>query len=149
MTARLPDGARERLAKICGRLGSDHDGERASAAALASRLLRDHGVTWAELVEGATAAAPGPVSPPRPRRRRASRRQAANDTSEIPEHVATAAWLLRYDDLLTKWEADFARGIASFRRLSHKQAATLNKIAARVDAYAEATHDYRAGQAHG
>jgi len=40
----------DRLARIAGMFGSDHDGERASAALKADQLLRSRGVSWAELV---------------------------------------------------------------------------------------------------
>lgn len=43
----------DRLAKICGLLGSDSDGERASAAFQATKLLQGAGITWRELVEAA------------------------------------------------------------------------------------------------
>ena len=42
MSATLPDVERGKLVKICGMLGSDHDGERA-AAKLADDMLRELG----------------------------------------------------------------------------------------------------------
>lgn len=42
---------RARLVKICGRLGSDHDGERAAAALLASRLLTEAGLDWERVLQ--------------------------------------------------------------------------------------------------
>jgi hypothetical protein len=42
----LENAARERLANICARLGSDFEGERAAAALLATKLLKKHGATW-------------------------------------------------------------------------------------------------------
>ena len=41
---------RARLVNILGMLGSAHDGERASAALLATRMVRDRGITWADLI---------------------------------------------------------------------------------------------------
>ena len=35
----------DRLLKLIGLFGSDHEGERAHAAALATRMLRDHGLS--------------------------------------------------------------------------------------------------------
>lgn len=41
------DGASlDKLRKICGLLGSEHDGERATAARMASALLQKSGVAW-------------------------------------------------------------------------------------------------------
>ena len=54
---RLPPTERRRLVGILGRLGSDHDGERAAAGLLATRLLRDRGLSWDEIL-------PGPDAPP-------------------------------------------------------------------------------------
>jgi hypothetical protein len=41
---------RERLIKLLGLLGSDHDGEIASAGRMADALIRDAGVTWADVI---------------------------------------------------------------------------------------------------
>ncbi len=43
---------RERFVKLLGKLGSDHDGERANAASLCTKLLREHRLTWADVVAG-------------------------------------------------------------------------------------------------
>jgi len=39
-----------RLVQLCGMFGSSHDGERANAAALADRLVRQVGLTWADVI---------------------------------------------------------------------------------------------------
>jgi len=41
---------RERLIKLLGLLGSDHNGEIASAGRMADGLIKDAGVTWAEVI---------------------------------------------------------------------------------------------------
>ena len=46
MIAILDPNAAERLAKLCGLFGSEHDGERASAAAMADKLLA---IAWSHL----------------------------------------------------------------------------------------------------
>jgi hypothetical protein len=43
---------RERFGKLLGKLGSDQDGERANAASLCTKLLREHRLTWADVVAG-------------------------------------------------------------------------------------------------
>ncbi|APT48395.1 hypothetical protein BSA145_21245 (plasmid) [Bacillus safensis] len=50
MMARLSPTQRAKLVKICGRLGSNHDGERAAAALLASRLLTEAGLDWEQVL---------------------------------------------------------------------------------------------------
>jgi hypothetical protein len=40
----------DRLIKLLGMLGSRHDGERASAALMADRLVREHGLTWSDVI---------------------------------------------------------------------------------------------------
>lgn len=39
----------ERFHKLCGLLGSEHDGERAVAALKATEWLRERGLTWANV----------------------------------------------------------------------------------------------------
>ena len=41
---------RERLIKLLGLLGSDHNGEIASAGRMADALIREAGVTWADVI---------------------------------------------------------------------------------------------------
>ena len=38
---------------LAGLLGSDHDGERRAAACRATALIRDAGLTWAEVIRAA------------------------------------------------------------------------------------------------
>jgi len=49
MTALDPKD-QDRLVKLLGMLGSDFDGERAAAGALAHRLIRERGLTWRALL---------------------------------------------------------------------------------------------------
>jgi hypothetical protein len=42
---------RRRLARLCGMLGSDHAGERANAAKLATDLIHQAGLIWSEVLE--------------------------------------------------------------------------------------------------
>jgi hypothetical protein len=58
LTALIDPNSAIRLAKLCGMLGSAHDGERASAAAKADAMVRSLGVTWHDII------AP-PIAPPR------------------------------------------------------------------------------------
>lgn len=49
-----PEG--ERFTKLAGLLGSEHRGERANAAAMANRLLREADLTWGEVIGGSAPA---------------------------------------------------------------------------------------------
>jgi len=40
----------DRLVKLLGMLGSDYDAERASAALMADRLVRERGLTWNDVI---------------------------------------------------------------------------------------------------
>ena len=50
MSALLDPRAADKLVRICGMFGSNHDGERASAAAMADKLIRSQGLTWPEVI---------------------------------------------------------------------------------------------------
>ena len=49
----LPAELIDRLAKVAGMLGSDHAGERAAAALQATRIIREAGWTWRDVIEAA------------------------------------------------------------------------------------------------
>jgi hypothetical protein len=107
MCAALPAPDAERLAKVCGLLASNHDGERANAAAAATRLLEQYGISWPEFVR-CRAALPRPAT---------------------GDHRARAARLLAEARTLSPWERQFLASIA--RRpapLSPKQAAVLERL---------------------
>jgi hypothetical protein len=50
MSATLTADDAQRLAKLLGMLGSDHVGERASAAAKADALVRSRGLRWTDVI---------------------------------------------------------------------------------------------------
>lgn len=51
----LPTDKRARLVRLLGLLGSAFDGERANAAAMADRLVREAGLTWDQVIAAAGA----------------------------------------------------------------------------------------------
>lgn len=55
VAAFLASEAGTRFKKLAGMLGSNGDGERANAASLATRLLRDADLTWGEVMGAGTA----------------------------------------------------------------------------------------------
>lgn len=111
MPAALPQNVADRLVKLAGMLGSAFDGERANAAAAATRLLEQHGLTWREV-----------LAPPAPRPR-----------GPIPTGWrAVAADCLLVPELLSEWERGFLRSLQGYSRLTEKQQAVLERIAQRV-----------------
>jgi hypothetical protein len=46
----LPESLAHRLVKLCGMLGSAHDGERAAAGLKADQLLRENGLRWPDVI---------------------------------------------------------------------------------------------------
>jgi hypothetical protein len=117
----LPPAVADRLIKIIGLFGSAHDGEVVAAARQATRLLREHDCTWAELLEPI-------VLPPPPAR---SRHRPAAQHAPADWRANAAACLARAD-LLTDWEHRFVANLFGFRRLSPKQEAVLGKLVERV-----------------
>jgi hypothetical protein len=110
MTA--PTINRERLARILGMMGSDHDGEALAAARLAERLRREADATWSEIIV--------PTLPP------------PDDPAPAFRTPDDAIDYLRdHPDLLTPWERGFIRSLAERRRarLSDKQLAVLARLA--------------------
>jgi hypothetical protein len=117
----LSPPSRERLARICGLLGSDYEGERANAALAATRLLQRHGLTWGDLFSPKQPDEP-PLTPP----------------SYGQHHLTQAAFALRHLDFLTDWEKTFVRSVASKPRLTEKQRAHLAEIVTKVSQAAAA-----------
>ena len=104
-----------RLGKVLGMLGSDFDGERAAAAAAATRILRENGMAWSDLL------VPTPALPLRP-------------AGAAPPHVATARWALGFSSILTAREVAFLTDISKVCRITPRQSAWLADIAAKLRA---------------
>ncbi|MGO8840922.1 MAG: hypothetical protein ACLQF1_07260 [Methyloceanibacter sp.] len=102
----------ERLVKLLGMLGSDHDGERAAAGALADRLLREQGLSWYDLL----------------------RPHLPEDWTPAETFRDKLDLLLDHRDLLTPWERQFVDGVIGFRRVSPKQIAVIDRLVAKVEA---------------
>lgn len=69
MSDKLPANLLDRLRKLCGMLGSAHDGERAAAALKADQLLRDSGLTWRDVIRLPGSSTAGARKPGRRRRK--------------------------------------------------------------------------------
>lgn len=113
--AGLSPAERVRLVGILGMLGSEHDGERAAAGLLATRLLHAKRLGWDDLIGQA-------VQP-------YARPDAAADS------WADLALCRRHRDELNGWEADFVRSLAARRDpLTSGQARKLAQTAAKLRA---------------
>ena len=105
----MTSAERRKLIGVLGRLGSDHDGERAAAGLLASRMLKSAGVTWDELLTaGAYFAAP-----------RSSPSGWRGDLAVCQRHRS----------FLRPWEQDFVGSVATRATLSQKQRFVLSEMA--------------------
>ncbi len=109
MPGGLDPSVATKLAKICGLLGSAHDGERSAAAYQATRLLQAHGYSWQDVF----AVAPAPAL--------------SQPAAHAPQ-VAEAQWALQFHERLTDRERKFLADIGRCRRISAKQAAWLADI---------------------
>ena len=118
---RLPAATAARLARVCGLLGSDFDGERAEAARRATQILRDAGLTWRDLV------AASPASRPAPREPREGR-----DSVAPFDHVAAVRQCLADEALFSAWERAFLRTIQHWPRLSPRQRDILGRLVSRT-----------------
>jgi hypothetical protein len=122
--ASLTPAFADKLVKVLGMLGSDHDGEVAAAGRRAHSMLKAEGLTWVDVIKPAD---PKSEQPQRPQRRRGV------------SPTDTAALCLLWPEVLTDWETDFCRSIVGRRRISAKQTEVLDKIARKVEAFARAT----------
>jgi hypothetical protein len=107
----------DRLRKLLGMLGSDHEGERATAGRMAHDLLRQHQLRW-EDVFGANA---------------------TRVWHEPRGHREAAAECLAWGSCLTAWEVEFLKSIGSRWSLTPRQRQRLDPIIDKVRAYARAT----------
>ena len=150
MSMALPPPDRDRLAKILGLLGSDYDGERASAGAMAWAFLRERGLTWFDLFS------PSPEKSGRESARyrrgfrgaeyrrgfrdgmEAARQEAAEssrqEAADHPEYRDARDWPAICAKCLdsryhwTEWQREFLVSVSDFPFLSDKQRAVLERL---------------------
>jgi hypothetical protein len=98
----LPQEAADRLTKLLGMLGSEHDGERATAAAKANAFVRAMGLTWRDIISP-------PLAPDHAPRIRSWR---ANDSNwrRMAEFCHARRWQLNQKD------RDFVRSMLNWRQ---------------------------------
>jgi hypothetical protein len=127
---KLSAALRERIAKLLGMIGSNHDGEALNAARLADGLVREARVTWPAVLEPP---APAPSQP---------RYEPFDDdwgeTVDALDHFASCdaagAFCRRHPDLLSDRELRFLATLPGFRRLSAKQQDALRGLVTKVAA---------------
>ncbi len=110
---RLDPATATRLAKVLGRLGSDFDAERATAARMADQLVRDVGLSWQDVLG------------------------LADDTNDtLPTcHRALAKWTLaRLPELSERDRVFLETMVGWLREPSLKQRAWLEALALRAGA---------------
>jgi hypothetical protein len=99
----------DKLAKVCGLFGSDHDGERATAAAKANEIVRERGLSWSDLITA----------------------EPVQSTDSMIEFA------LDYGDgILNCWECGFLRGVSGRQYLTDRQLSKLGHVFAKVKARA-------------
>ncbi|TDH57991.1 hypothetical protein E2C06_34945 [Dankookia rubra] len=119
MPGALKEKDATKLARLCGLLGSEHDGERANAAAFATRTLKAAGWTWDDLVGFAVRGSEAKAPPALPRRGLSPQGQ--------------LRWLEANSEWCSAWEAEFARSVAGQRHpLTARQIAKLAEVFGRV-----------------
>jgi hypothetical protein len=109
----------EKLSKICARLASPHDGERAAAALIATQILEDFDMRWDDLIIKAFQGKEKPQS-------------SRFDSRVSGWHVSYCQHVLdNYFEDLNEWQIGFLQNLCGkFQHscLTEKQAAKLEEI---------------------
>ena len=114
----------ERLVKLLGMLGSNHDGERAAAALKANALVREHGLVWSDVIP----ATPEPRSYQQEHTGRWN-----NNATENQDWRTMRDYCAQRSSLLRSREQEFIDDIEDWRgALTEKQSAWLIAIYTRV-----------------
>jgi hypothetical protein len=120
-----------RLARICGMFGSNHTGERASAAAMTDSMVRQLGMTWPDVISSSTTTSSSSSTWSTASSR--ARPYPQNDCSDLsPEELVHIALLAEDEGLLNAWERTFVFNICGRRRLTEKQLDKLRSIVAKI-----------------
>ena len=131
----LPIEAITKLGKVLGLLGSDHSGEQAAAATTATRMLRGHGWTWADIA--ALISGLGAAAEDAPRGDTPTSAGAASDLVEVHSLIAEC---LQHAGALDQWQRDFVHSMRCWDGpVTRKQLQKLRDMAANVRR-ASATH---------
>lgn len=109
---------KNKLVKLLGMLGSTHDGEVVAAARAAERMLKEAGITWAELFSDSQ-----PVEPVQ-----ASYEATHSDyyQDEIIRRMVDEC--IRYGEKFTKWETNFLHSLKLQKHFTPKQISMLEAL---------------------
>jgi hypothetical protein len=118
-----PDSLADRLTKLCGMLGSTHDGERGSAALKADQLPRQNGLRWPDVIR-----APSSLPPTGHHLRR------WHEPAQINRHAA-AYLAICWTDVLADWELSFCRQLTRHRSISPKQLGVVDGLVEKCRAF--------------
>jgi hypothetical protein len=99
------------------------NGEIAAAGRRANAMVKGAGLTWDEVLAPPVPIPQQPCRPPRRWRR------------QVPASDS-AALCLQWGEVLTGWETDFCRSLVGRHRTSPRQSEVLNRITAKVEAFA-------------
>ena len=106
---------RQRLARVCGLFGSDHDGEVLAAARQAEKIRKKVGLTWEELL------VPSP-----------HQRAKSPPPEDLTDWRLACHFCLERYWLLTGWELDFVATVTRYRKTpSVKQLIILQRLVVR------------------
>jgi hypothetical protein len=110
----------QRLVRLLGMLGSTHDGEVANAGRMADRLIREHGLTWPQIIAPTPPATFTPLS---------------REPATALEWRQLAVWIKRnFADQLNVREHEFVTHMATWRSMpSPRQKEWLDAIAERFE----------------
>jgi hypothetical protein len=111
----------DRLRKLCGMFGSDHDGEVSNAARMADKLVRAAGLTWADVI-----AAPAKVSHAKPPEGYRANHGSDLDWRDLRDFCLKHMWTL------SAKERSFIIDLGRWHRLTPKQRDWLQAIHDRV-----------------
>ena len=123
---KLDPRSAERLVKLLGMLGSNHDGERAAAALKANELVREHGLVWSDVI-------PTLEQQQEHAGRRPNDARAKNQDDQKVDWRTMRGFCAQHFNLLRSREQEFVDDIGDWRgALTEKQSAWLVSIYTRV-----------------
>jgi hypothetical protein len=130
----LSTGARDLFVKLCGMLGSEHGGERTTAARMATNFLRERSLTWDEIIPCGSGASRDNPSAAAPQYRHTSVSPARSGGAfKSLDWKADLAMCRNRRRFLTASEDDLLRSLTSYRRLpTTSEAVSLAKAANRL-----------------
>ena len=123
-----------------GAVGSAFEGERANAGALIDRMIRDHGLTWQEVLEMSTPAqagspppsGAGPSSPPASPADESAMEWAERQRWSDEDVDRMHQYCCEHDGLYNDWELNFLESIGKWindrRSLTPKQLKVLLRL---------------------